>query len=111
MPKFHGKYAYLSSWQYVLLSILYLIPGIGLIFLLVHSFSTANENRRNYARSYFARLLLILIITAVAAGIFYLAVGQETFLSTIEDWFYQIQDIFTGGGLKPGPYIPPKGVH
>ena len=79
MAKYHGKHYYLGAWNYAFLDILYLIPVIGLIFLLIHSFSDKNENRRHYARSYFARFLLGVLICAVAAGIFYLAAGSEAF--------------------------------
>lgn len=55
----------LGAWAYVGLSILFSIPVIGWIFLIVFSFSDANINRRNYARSYFAGLLIVVILIAV----------------------------------------------
>lgn len=85
MAKFHGKHYYLGAWSYVLLDILYIIPVIGFIFLLVHSFSDQDENRRHYARSYFARLLLAIIICLIAVGVFYLAAGQEAFVAKINE--------------------------
>ena len=77
MPKYHGKYHYLGAWGYVLLDILYCIPVVGLICLLIHAFSDKNENRRHYARSYFVRILLILIVCAITAGVAFLTLGSE----------------------------------
>lgn len=91
MAKYHGKHYYLGAWSYVFLDILYLIPIIGLIFLIVHSFSDKNENRKHYARSYFARFLLILIICLVGIGIFYLVVGSEAFVAQFNEFIYQLQ--------------------
>lgn len=55
----------LSAWAYVGLSILFSIPIIGWIFLVVFCFSDANINRRNYARSYFAGLLIVCVLIGV----------------------------------------------
>ena len=55
----------LGAIAYVGLSILFSIPIIGLIFIIIFSFSDANINRRNYARSYFVVLVLLLIVVAV----------------------------------------------
>ena len=85
MPKYRGKQYYMGAWHYVLLDILYALPIIGLIFLLVHAFSANNENRCHYARSYFARFLLIVIILALVAGMFYLIAGQEAFQDALKD--------------------------
>ena len=62
-----GKYAPLSPWAYFGLTILFQIPVIGFIFLIVFSISDKNINRRNFARSYWCVLVLILIIIAVLA--------------------------------------------
>ena len=62
-----GKYAPLSPWAYFGLTILFQIPVIGLIFLIVFSISGKNINRRNFARSYWCVLALVLIIIAVYA--------------------------------------------
>ena len=56
----------ISSWGYVGYTILYSIPVIGLLFLIIFSFSH-NKNRRNFARSYWCRLLIALIIIALCA--------------------------------------------
>ena len=91
MAKYHGKHYYLGAWNYVFLNILYAIPIVGLIFLLIHSFSEKNENRRHYARSYFAGFLLIFIIVTIVAVAFYLANGQEAFIGKTKEFFQQIQ--------------------
>lgn len=60
----------MGTWAYIGLTILFSIPIIGLIFLIVFSFSDANINRRNFARSYFCLMVLfiILIVVGVATG-------------------------------------------
>lgn len=55
----------LGAWAYFGLSILFSIPIIGLIFLIVFSFSDANINRRNYARSYFIIFVVMGVLFAV----------------------------------------------
>ena len=55
----------LGAWAYVGLSILFSIPIVGLICLIVFSFSDANINRRNYARSYFIVLFICLILGVI----------------------------------------------
>lgn len=56
----------LGAWAYFGLTILFSIPLIGLIFLIVFSFSDANINRRNFARSYFCFFLIFIILMIVA---------------------------------------------
>ena len=65
----------LGAWAYFALSILFALPVIGLIFLIIFSFSDANINRRNYARSYFCMLVVCLVLLAVA---FFTGVLTET---------------------------------
>ena len=56
----------IGAWGYFGLTLLFSLPVIGLIFLIVFSFSDANINRRNYARSYFCVLFISLVLLAVA---------------------------------------------
>ena len=56
------NYKPISAWGYVGYTILFCIPLLGLIMLIVFSFSDANINRRNYARSYWCVLLLAILI-------------------------------------------------
>ena len=60
----------LSPWGYWGLQILYAIPIVGFIFLIIHSCSGANINRRNFARSYWCSLIL-----AGALLVLYLILG------------------------------------
>ena len=61
---------YMSAWGYVGYSLLFAIPIVGLVLLIVFSFSNENINRRNYARSYFCWLIigLVLIVVAMVTG-------------------------------------------
>ena len=59
------EYTPLSPWAYFGYSLLFVLPVAGLILLIVFSFSSANINRRNFARSYFCIYMLILIVVAV----------------------------------------------
>ena len=63
--KIPEEYKPVSPWGYLGLQILYCIPIIGFIFLLVHTFSDGNLNRRNYARSYWCALLVGIIFAVV----------------------------------------------
>lgn len=65
------QYRPLSPWAYFGLSLLFSIPIVGFVFLIVFSFSKANINRRNYARSFFCSLLLaviLIIVLIICAG-------------------------------------------
>lgn len=55
----------LTPWAYVGYSVLFSIPIIGLIVLIVFSFSDSNINRRSYARSFFCWLIIGIIISAI----------------------------------------------
>ena len=70
------QYRPISAWGYVGYTILFCIPLIGLIFLIIYSFSNKNLNRKNYARSYFCALLILLFITVVLATLIYFNVGN-----------------------------------
>ena len=61
----------LGAWANFLLTVLFSIPIIGLIFLIIFSFSDANINRRNFARSYFCMMvvMIVLVVAGVATGV------------------------------------------
>lgn len=59
------KYRPISSWGYVGYNILFAIPLIGFLLLIVFSLDNSNINRRNYARSSWCTLLLIIVIFAI----------------------------------------------
>lgn len=55
----------LSPWAYFGLQILYAIPVVGFIFLLIHAIAAGNVNKRNFARSYFCILIIVLVIAGI----------------------------------------------
>ena len=65
------NYRPLSAWAYFGYQLLFSIPFIGLICLIIFSFSDSNINRKNFARSFFGMYLLVAIIFAlfIALGI------------------------------------------
>ncbi len=52
----------ISPWGYVGYGLLFSLPVAGLIILIIFSFSKDNINRRNYARSYWCWMLVIIIL-------------------------------------------------
>ena len=60
-----SQYKPLGAWGYVGYSLLFSIPLVGLIFLLIFTFNKSNINRRNYARSFFCALVIVLILFGV----------------------------------------------
>ena len=68
-----STYKPLSPWAYFGYNILFAIPLIGFICAIIFVFENANINRRNYARSFFcglALLVIFVIIIVVLLGIF-----------------------------------------
>ncbi len=65
MSNSNSKLAPLSPWSYFWLQILFSIPVIGFIFLIIYSISSANINRRNFARSYFCFIIIVGIILGI----------------------------------------------
>ena len=55
----------MSPWKYFGLQILYTSPLIGQIFLICHAIGSHNINKRNFARSYFCVLVIILVIVGI----------------------------------------------
>lgn len=59
----------ISMWGYFGYEILFSIPLVGFILLLVFSFGgTKNVNLRNFARSYFCFLIIVVILVFVLLG-------------------------------------------
>ena len=71
MANLTDKYTPIKPFGYFFLQILYSIPVIGFIFLLIHAIGHENINRKNFARSYFCGLILVIIITiiVIATGV------------------------------------------
>ena len=62
------EYRPTSMWGYFGYEILFSIPIVGFIVLLVFSFGgTKNVNLRNFARSYFCFLIVIVIFAIIVA--------------------------------------------
>lgn len=55
----------LSPWAYFGYSILFAIPIVGIVLLIVFALSDQNINRRNFARSFFCALVIVLILFGV----------------------------------------------
>lgn len=56
------EYRPISMWGYFGYEILFSIPVVGLILLIVFSFTAKNQNVKNFARSYFCFLILAIIV-------------------------------------------------
>lgn len=64
------EYKPISMWGYFGYEILFAIPLVGFICLLVFAFGgTQNKNLKNFARSYFCFLIVVVIIAAIIIGI------------------------------------------
>lgn len=66
------EYRPISMWGYFGYEILFSIPCIGLILLIVFSLGgTKNVNLRNFARSYFCFLIIVVVLffILVATGV------------------------------------------
>ncbi len=81
----------ISIWGYFGYEVLFAIPVIGLIFMIIFSFSK-NKNLRNFTLSHFCLLVIFLVIIIAA-----LALGAGEILGEIaEDYFdLYISDIFS----------------
>ena len=67
-----GTYSYsdkpISSWGYVGYSVLWSIPVIGWLAWLFSALFAKNQNKKNYARSFFCWFLLALLVAAIGVG-------------------------------------------
>ncbi len=77
-----GQYAPLSPWAYWGLTLLFSVPVVGLVFLIIFSISSANINRRNFARSYWITMILALLIIGVLVLIGFLTGGIDALMNT-----------------------------
>ncbi len=80
------SYKHITAWGYVGYTILYAIPVIGLIFLLVHTFSGRNIARRSFARSFWCWLLLVILLFA---GLIFIGGRSLTELASIVQGSYE----------------------
>lgn len=61
-----AKFKPVGTWGYFWLKLLYTVPIVGFVFLIIHSFSNSNINRRNHARSYWCAYIILLIVLIIA---------------------------------------------
>lgn len=61
-----AKFKPVGTWGYFWLKLLYAVPIVGFVFLIIHSFSNSNINRRNHARSYWCAYIILLIVLIIA---------------------------------------------
>ncbi len=73
-PQIPSQYKVLGPWSYLGLQILFAIPLVGLIFLIIFSFSDRNLNRRNFARSYWCGCIVVTI--AILLSILFIIIGS-----------------------------------
>ncbi len=65
------KYRPIGAWKYLLYSLLFAIPLVGLIFALVISIRRGNINRRSFARFWlFADIVVIAVIALCVTAVF-----------------------------------------
>lgn len=65
-PTIPPEYRPIGAWGYFGWQILFCIPVVGIILLIVFSLGgTSNINLKNFARSHFCALALVLIVIAV----------------------------------------------
>lgn len=73
------RYRPMSAWAYVGYDLLFSIPIVGFILLVVFACDSSYIARRNYARSFFCGLLIVvatLLIFIVGAGVSLAAIWE-----------------------------------
>lgn len=90
-----GKYGYdgpeefrpITAWGYVGYTLLFIVPVIGLVCLLVFTFSSKNIPRRCFARSFWCWILLdiifILLFVLAIASLPFLVPGLDDYLNLL----------------------------
>lgn len=73
----------LGPWAYFGLQLLFSVPIVGFIFLIIFSFDNSNLNRRNFARSYWCVLLVVVIIAVISYILFAVTGGVEALYDRI----------------------------
>ena len=64
-----SQYRPLSAWAYWGLSLLYMVPIVGFIFLIIFSFKSDNINRRSFTRSYWINYMIFGALLLTTIGI------------------------------------------
>ena len=63
-----SEYKPISMWGYFGYELLFSIPVVGFILLIVFSITSTNVNLKNFARSYFCLIIIVLIVCIVLAA-------------------------------------------
>ena len=91
--KIPEKYSPLSPWSYFWLQILFAVPVVGFVFLIIFSFKNSNINRRNFARSYWCKLIIV-------AGVFIVALVIALILGVSIGGLFRMSEFgSTGAGI------------
>ena len=59
----------ITSWGYVRLTILYLIPVLGQLVWLLNALFAKNTNVKNFARSFFCWVVLAVVLAVLAGAV------------------------------------------
>ncbi|HMM00568.1 MAG TPA: ABC transporter permease [Bacilli bacterium] len=71
--EYSEKYRPMSSWGYFGYQILFSIPLVGFIALIIFALDSSYIARRNFARSYFCFIILVLIVVFIMFQMGFLA--------------------------------------
>ena len=85
-----SKFRPLSPWAYLGYEILFAIPVVGLVLMIVFSFTDGNINRKNFARSYFCGLLILIILFVIAIAILAFTGQLDAFVKELNDLWYRL---------------------
>ncbi len=64
-----SEYEPISMWGYFGYELLFSIPIIGFILLIILAITARNKNVKNFARSYFCFIIILLIFIGIVAAI------------------------------------------
>jgi hypothetical protein len=59
------EYKPLGMWSYFLWQILFAIPIVGFILLIIQALAAKNKNLKNFARSYFCFLIIVIVLFVI----------------------------------------------
>ena len=76
-------YRPITMWGYFGYEILFSIPIIGFICLIVTAFCSKNENKKNFAKSYFCLTIIVCVVALLIFGIALLTGSLDYLKGTI----------------------------
>ena len=72
-----GTYSYsdkpISAWGYLGFQLLWAIPVVGWLLWLCAALFAKNQNKKNFARSYFCAFVLLLIVAVIMVALVFVA--------------------------------------